>query len=481
MPKKKKEEVLTNNQIQLLSGKIITFNNQQSEALEKIKNWLDNDSQVFTLAGYAGTGKSTILKKLLENYCFKVVVSAPTHKAKKIISETTGEKGQTLHSLLGLRPDINLDSFDPNFPIFNPIALAKICDFDLVIIDEASMINKGLYDLILKKISQDYTKVLFVGDPAQIPPVGEKESVVFTTVDENYYLLTKIERQANTNPLLIITDILRNNLLTIDGSITKKTSLNSHKEGIMFTTNKDDFRMHIIKRFKSTEFKHDLDFCKLIAWRNETVIQSNMIIRTALLGEKTDIVEIGDVLMAYRSVSNDGMKAYNLIENSTDYRVVDKSDLEENEYNIKGFTVRLKEDVGNKKYKYKKIFVVDCNDFNNLHKYAELHDKLRDVGRINKKLWKNYYIFRRNNILMTTITEYRDKVKRESGDVIVKELDYGYAITCHKSQGSTYKYTFIVLNDIELNKKIKEKNQILYVALSRASSVATVLCNSIDM
>jgi len=167
------------NQLLLPNGKLITFNNEQTDALNKIKHWLMNGDLFFTLSGYAGTGKSTILKKILDNYNGNVVVSAPTHKAKKVIANVTGKRGQTLHSLLGLRPDVNLDDFNPNDPQFNPIAEPKITDFSFVVIDEASMINQELYKLIHSNVLNSKTKVLFVGDPAQIPPVGEKESVVF--------------------------------------------------------------------------------------------------------------------------------------------------------------------------------------------------------------------------------------------------------------------------------------------------------------
>jgi predicted ribonuclease YlaK len=172
------------NQLLLPSGKLITFNVEQYDGIGKIRVWLKVEGVTFfTLAGYAGTGKSTIIKKILDEYNWGVVVSAPTHKAKKVIMNATGEEGLTLHSLCGLRPDVNLDEFNPNNPIFNPIAIPRICDYNFVIVDEASMINNELFELIKTLTKKSQTKVLFMGDPAQIPPVGEKESVVFTQSD----------------------------------------------------------------------------------------------------------------------------------------------------------------------------------------------------------------------------------------------------------------------------------------------------------
>jgi exodeoxyribonuclease-5 len=103
-----------------------------------------------------------------------------------------------------------------------------------------------------------------------------------------------------------------------------------------------------------------------------------------------------------------------------------------------------------------------------------MHDFLRDMGKLNKSKWKDYYAFRRNNMIMTTIDEYADGRTRPYGEIIVKDLDYGYAITGHKSQGSTYEHVLVLENDIDLNPMIKEKNQIKYVALTRPSKTATV-------
>lgn len=472
---------IAENQLLLPSGKLITFNDEQFEGLKKIKHWLKNGKTFFTLAGYAGTGKSTIIKKILDEYRWGVVVSAPTHKAKKVVMNTTGEDGQTLHALLGLRPDVNLDEFNPNDPKFNPIAIPRINDYNLVIIDEASMINQELYDLILDKTKDSRTKVLFMGDPAQIPPVGEKESVVFNQENgiNEFHQLTKIERQTDTNPLAYVYDALRNNLTVIDGGFLRRSAMNDLGEGVRFTVNKKRFREAVIEKYKSPEFKKDTDFVKVIAWRNETVMKSNKVIRTALLGDKTDIVEVGDLLMAYRSVSDEKQR-YNIIENSADYRVMEKSALEMNKYDIKGYLIKLREDLPHKHYKFQDVFIVDSNDHDNLHLYADMHDFFRDMGKSNKKMWVKYYEFRRNNLIMKTIDTFKNGLPRGSSDVIAKDLDYGYAITGHKSQGSTYSHVFVLEDDINANWVLKERNQIKYVALTRPSLTATVLTTKLD-
>lgn len=468
------------NQLQLPSGKIITFNDEQLEGIKKIIDWTKSKEKVFfTLAGYAGTGKTTIIKKILDGYFGGVVVSAPTHKAKKVIINTTKKEGQTLHGLLGLRPDVDLDNFNPNDPKFNPIALPKINDYNLVIIDEASMINKELYDLIKDKTKYGRTKVLFMGDPAQIPPVGEKRSIVFAQTDNIFHQLTKVERQNDTNPLAFVYDALRNNLETIDGGFKRITNINDLGEGVIFTIDKKLFRKSIIEKFNSPEFKKDTDYCKVIAWKNDTVMKSNIVIREELLGKNIDIVEVSDVLMGYRSITNEKQNM-NIIENSADYVVVEKSNLEENAYGIKGYRVKLRENIAWGEYKFQDVFIINSKDHDNLHLYAEMHDFFRDMGKSDKKKWAKYYEFRRHNILMETITKFRDGQLRGSYDRIVKDIDYGYAITAHKAQGSTYSHVFVMENDMNHNWVLKERNQIKYVALTRPTISATVLTSKID-
>ena len=469
------------NQLLLPTGKIITFNGEQEEGLDKIGNWLRNGQPLFTLAGYAGTGKSTMIKKILDGYRRGVVVSAPTHKAKKVVMNTTGRGGQTLQSLLGLRPDVDLDNFNPNDPKFNPIAIPRITDYNFVIIDEASMINQELYDLIIEKTKGSRTKTLFMGDPAQIPPVGEKESVVFNqdVPTNQFHQLTKIERQNDTNPLAFIYDALRNNLNRLDGGFERKTKLNDLGEGVVFTINKRNFRKEILKKFDSEDYKKDTDYCKVIAWKNATVMLSNMVIRNELFGRETDVVEVGDILMGYRSITDEKQR-YNIIENSADYRVMNKSKLEENRFGISGYRVKLRENIAHGEFIYQDVFIIDTNNHDNLHQYAELHDFFRDMGKSNKKLWNKYYEFRRNNLLMKTIDTYRNGLYRDNADIIVKDLDYGYAITGHKSQGSTYTHVFVMENDINDNWILKERNQIKYVAFTRPTTTATILTTKID-
>lgn len=462
----------------LPNGNKITFNDEQHKGLLKISDWLYNKNNgfpSFTLAGYAGTGKSTIIKKIIDQHRGSLVVSAPTHKAKKVVMRTTDCEGETLQALLGLRPDVDLDDFNPNSPKFNPIAKPKMKLYRTSIIDEASMINEDLMKLIKSVAKINNTKILYVGDPAQIPPIGEKISVVFLPEfnhSHNIHQLTKVERQVFDNPLGLSYDTLRNNLHREDGGFERKSDINDRGEGIIFFDGKKDFRKNILDKFSTQQFKDNVDFMKIIAWRNDTVIQANETIRRNILGDGVDILEIGDFIMGYRTITN--QIGINIIENSADYKIVDKQKRQMNEYDMWGYPVKIKEDYNGEFY-YNEIFVIDHNDHDNLHQYADMHDYLKENAKGNKKLWKIYYKFRRNNVLMKTINTYRDGEKREFSEIIAKDIDYAYAITGHKSQGSTYQHVAVLEDDIDVNTNIKEKNQIKYVALTRPVISATVL------
>lgn len=472
--------MIEDNQLRLANGKIITFNDQQYEAIKKIRSWLkERDNNYFTLMGYAGTGKSTVIKKILDTYRGGVCVSAPTHQAKIVIANITGKEAATLHSLLGLRPDVELSEFNPNAPIFNPIALPRICDHNWCVIDECSMINKELLKLIKEQTKNVHIKILFMGDAAQLPPINEDISQVFTDTDVEKFELTKVERQAEGNPLMPIYDSIRNNLGTLNGGFLRKTNINAEGEGVKFIVNKREFRDEIFKMFTSEEFAKNQYYIKGLAWKNDTVMQSNKIVRDKLFPDKTDVIEINDILLGYRTISDEKQR-YNIITNSADYRVVEKFEREENAYGISGFRVKLRETLARGEYKFTDVFVIDTNDYDNLHLYGEMHDFFCDMGKSNKKMWKKYYEFRRCNLLMKNIDKYRNGQYRSSGDVIVKDIDYGFFQTVHKAQGSTYEHVALIDTDLDLNMNIVERNKLRYVAMSRPEKSCIILTNRID-
>lgn len=466
-----------NNSLYLANGIKIELNTQQLEALVHIKRFLKSTSKIFILSGHAGTGKTTVIKKILDNYSGKAVVSAPTNKALQVISQTAAFDGATIHSLLGLQPDVSLDDFNPNEPQFGQIKPPTIHDYDLIIIDEASMINDALFELIQHEVdSLGGVKVIFMGDKAQLPPIAQESSKVFHHDTIYQSELTTLVRQTENNPLIASYNTLRDNIANEAFDLNFTTNINSQGEGIMAFDSKEKFREKLIAMFLSEDYNKDnINYVKLIAWRNKTVNQANKIIRDIVFGETKKIILRGDILTGYKTVTGTRTVPF-FINNCIDYRVSAVSRRQKNTYGIYGYTVKILEKARFLKgFTEKKIFVVDHANEENLHNYAELHDELVSKAKDDKKKWREYYNFRRDNLLMVNIVSYRSGVMREKSKQITKELDYGYAVTCHKVQGSTYDHVFVLATDILLNKNYKEKNQMLYVALTRPKYSAVIL------
>lgn len=441
----------------LPSGKIIRFNDQQYSGLQSIDGWLkDPRKEFFTLAGYAGTGKTTIVKAILDTYKGRVAVSAPTHKAKNVISKTTGKSAVTIQKLLGLRPNVDLENFDPNKPVFDPLATPLIGSYNWLIVDEASMLNKALFNLLIKKAKESGTKILFMGDPAQIPPVGEVISDVFdSTQIDTRHELDKVERQAGSNPLMSIYDKIRSNISSAIDLFDHKTKINAQGEGIEFTANSAKFESEVIKTFLSNEYESDRNFAKVIAYRNKVVGNWNTVIRKALFGDNAAQYEKGDTIMAYTSITTPLLT----IENSSDYVVENVVSLRNNgAFGFDGYRLTIRDIEANIK---KEVFIVK-NDEANKAKYLDTYNTLLAQAKATKK-WTAYYAFRNNNLLGADIT-IGDKV------LVSKDFDYGYAITAHKSQGSTFTHAFVIEGDIDSNSDATERNKLKYVAFSRPTT-----------
>ena len=134
----------------------ITYGEQQKEAIA-----LSAEEGVLVITGGPGTGKSTILAAILEQYKragLTVKMAAPTGRAAKRMSETTGKEAFTIHRML-----MTLENNDKGAD--------EMIDADAVIIDEASMVDISLMNWLLSYM-KDETRLILIGDVDQLPPVG---------------------------------------------------------------------------------------------------------------------------------------------------------------------------------------------------------------------------------------------------------------------------------------------------------------------
>ena len=212
------------------------WSNQQLEALGKISRWLSaSDRQVFYLAGYAGTGKTTIATHFTRNLPLRVGFAAFTGKAASVLRKQGCDEARTLHSLLydvtdadktelrrlesilrklqaespeevdealriataieEVEKDLRAERERTRGPRFrlNPESAMK--ELDLLVLDECSMVSKKLGEDVLSFGK----KVLVLGDPAQLPPV---RGAGYFTNHKPDYLLTEIHRQAADNAII---------------------------------------------------------------------------------------------------------------------------------------------------------------------------------------------------------------------------------------------------------------------------------------
>lgn len=175
----------------------IELSEKQREAVLSI-----NDSNVTIITGGPGTGKTTIIKTIIdlfEERKKKVVLTAPTGRAAKKMTEATGKEASTLHRLLGIG---KLD--DEGIYSRHSDYKGEPIDADLIVVDELSMVDMFLMNYLLNCIYQG-TKLILVGDVDQLASVGPgsvlKDLINSDTI--NTVKLDKIFRQAAKSKIVL--------------------------------------------------------------------------------------------------------------------------------------------------------------------------------------------------------------------------------------------------------------------------------------
>lgn len=168
-----------------------TWSPQQDAALREVSRWLKTSSeQVFRLFGYAGTGKTTLAKEIASNVNGLVLYGAYTGKAAQVLRQKGCQNASTIHSMIYKYVENEDGTREFKLNVLSEVKNAK-----LVIIDECSMVDEE----IGKDLLSFGTKVLVLGDPAQLPPV---KGGGFFTDHEPHVMLTEVHRQARDNPII---------------------------------------------------------------------------------------------------------------------------------------------------------------------------------------------------------------------------------------------------------------------------------------
>ena len=169
----------------------MNLTSQQQQVLNKIKKFLDSDISVFILKGYAGTGKTTMIRTIIEeikNREKEPILMAPTGRAARVLEKKNSWEASTIHRCIYELDTIETkeDSDDIRF-IFPLKNLEDRAKDHICIVDESSMIGTRevanelfefgtgslLKDLLTFVAPNRGGKIIFVGDPMQLPPVGD--------------------------------------------------------------------------------------------------------------------------------------------------------------------------------------------------------------------------------------------------------------------------------------------------------------------
>ena len=445
------------------------FTEEQEKAFKEIQNFIQIGSGgMHLLRGYAGTGKTFLVGQIMlwynrNNPSKTIAVTAPTHKAVKVLrsmipSEVSNYIARTTHSLL------NLEEFIDGYGNIGYKERGgnnqkdNTEDVSLVIVDEASMLEDYIFNLLWQRsftlISLNPIKILFVGDPAQIPPVNKKESMPFNVAYQKKYniklsTLRHIVRQVEDSSIILLSKEVRKDLNL--KSYVSVDCLKEHRKNkdVSFIDFKDEENLHLWMEniFLSKHFKEDVNYGKIIAWRNATVKAFNNYIRT-LLYDTEDHIVIGERIVLNAPLIKDKKV---LLPNNT-------------ELIIKDYTIQDTKVKGKKIFYYNLTVLKEgCDDEE--YSIDVIHEDSLDLFDAILQGLKNKAL-EQNNQKLEAKSLWRKwySVKKRFIDI-----NYNYAVTAHKSQGSTYTNALVIENDIHQNKNILERNHIKYTAFTRPS------------
>ena len=432
----------------------LTLTDDQYNALKKIEVFLSSNSQIFILKGYAGSGKTTLLKglvKYLQEEKKQFQVMAPTGRATKILRKKVGS-GATIHKTIYAFDDVETD--DETYKYRYPIRIDE-AEGQVLIVDEASMVSNVeseqeffqfgtdilLTDLLTySRVEGGYNKIIFVGDPAQLPPVGDSVSQAlnpdfFEKLELKLMLaeMTQVVRQGNNLILKNATTIRK----AIDQPIKSELVLSYDNDFIKI--NMEDVATKYTELFPVPELGQGV----VIAYSNGSCLHYNQNIRSKIFPNSPNVAA-GDILLINQ---NNYTKEYELF-NGDMVKVIEA----DNEAETREIPLGKDEKTGKRKHitiSWRKVKI--CPEGSDMILEYYIIDTL--LNSINRDL----SIDEKKALFVDFMIRFDAKSKgqydRHSQEfkIMLKNdpyfnalrVKYGYAITCHKSQGGEWDTTFV--------------------------------------
>jgi tRNA A37 threonylcarbamoyladenosine biosynthesis protein TsaE len=427
----------------------INLSSDQTLALEKLSTFLESDKQVFMLKGYAGSGKTTILKGLVE-YLNAVekdfALMAPTGRAAKVIREKTGQEAFTIHKSIYSYEDMveieEGDSFYYYYKVRNNVDVAG----KIFIVDEASMLSDAksegeffrfgsshlLSDLITyTRVAQPNvnSKIIFVGDPCQLPPVGDNSSKAFEAnyLKEHFNLsseeteMKEVKRQGGDSGILRAAAKIRK---SISARFFNDFNLRSNGKDILNPT---------YETFLNT-WQEAASPKIIIASKNKTCLDLNLQIRERRFGnadlpvQKSDIVIMGG--NNYRKgVFNGEFAVINEVSDIVTQRII---------------PLRGKNPV-TLYWRDVELVFPDAESNNKIVKGKMLENFLYGDNYLKPEETQALYVdfTSRHKGLKPKTEEFKEAIMQDEyfNCLLMK---YGYAVTCHKAQGGEWDNVFTI-------------------------------------
>ncbi len=448
----------------------ITLNDQQQAAIEAMLDFVKQGREdIFCLIGPAGTGKSFTIQHFVKRLPkhIKVCFTAPTNKAVRVLKTLSehqglGVKCVTIHSLLGLKIETR-----GGREILTSSGKSSMENFNLVVIDEISMINEELLRYLHSAIDLDGVQLIMMGDEAQLPPIGEQKSLTFAFKNSHY--LTKVMRQRSENPILGLCSDIRQAIENGAMTLPPLQSLTNEAGNIgIHIMPGQHFTRWMPSAFSNEKFDHDFDKYRVVAWRNKTVDFYNRKIQKLRYANLTHPFAVGEPIVfsnPLHTISTDiHFRLQSKLEKGWDTLLVGT----ESEGKIQHIQQL-------ESYLFSPTPKHLSNGFHfspiTLTRYAvtchliDQKEPIRFIVTDNKHALERLLDFIAKNVPAKHF-DWLDywKIKR-----IFTDIRPAYAMTVHKSQGSTFENVFVDALDILSNPNREEALRCLYVAISRAS------------
>jgi exodeoxyribonuclease V alpha subunit len=377
-----------------------------------VKAAVENGAVIIT--GGPGTGKTTIIKCILDIFKqldYEIALAAPTGRAAKRMSEATGFEAKTIHRMLefGYSENEEEQTFDRNEE--NPL------EKDVVIVDEASMIDVLLMNHLLKAINLG-TRLILVGDINQLPSVGPGNVLkdIMDSKAVSVVVLSKIFRQAQESMIVVNAHRINNGEMPIVNDKEKDFYFISCNTGDKVRKTILDICTHRLKNYNGYDFFEDIQ------------------VVTPMKKGAAGINELNKLLQMNLNPPSSCKEERTFM--STVYREGDKVMQIKNNYNIQWIDLKTQEE--------------GQGVFNG------------DIGRI-KKI---------NQIDKTATVVFDDDRQVVYGFEQMDELILSYAITVHKSQGSEFK---VVVMPVFQGPRMLLNRNLLYTAITRGKELVILV------